>query len=128
MAVQRLRETLKLIGCPRPDSSVIADISALIEYVFAHTDRLISEEEPLRKLMTTYAASNYRNLDGPHFQALMSRGGDFVVEFATKLMHQLSWYETSTSMATSTSMPTSTSMSPKARKKLRNVREQPGWG
>lgn len=121
MVIQRLRETLNLMSFPRPDSSVTAEITALIEYVYAHTDRLISEEEPLRKLMATYAASNYRNLEGPHFQALMSRGGEFVVELATKLMRQLSCYERSTATPTTPATPA------KAKKKGQKVRGHTGW-
>lgn len=91
MAIQRLLDTLRFIGCPHPESSVIAHITALIEYVYAHTDRLASEEEPLRKLVTTFAASNYNALEGPNLQALMSRGGDLYLTWFR------SWYISSPS-------------------------------
>lgn len=94
MAVESLREALTFIGCPNSESGVISDVITLIEYVYAHTNRLVSEEEPLRKLVTTFAASNYTNMDGQDFQTLMSRGGDFVLDLVPKLMHRLSWYET----------------------------------
>lgn len=94
LAIQRVKEALNLVGCPVP-KSVRADIVALIEYVYAHTDRLVSEEEPLRTLVTTFAASNYANLQGSMFRILMSHGGDFVVDLVAMLTQRLSWYEAS---------------------------------
>lgn len=92
MAVESLREALKFISCPNSEPGVISDVITLIEYVYAHTNRLVSEEEPLRKLVT-FAATNYTSMDGQDFQTLMSRGGDFVLDLVPKLMHRLSWFE-----------------------------------
>lgn len=86
LAIQRLQETLGLVGWPAPESTMVA----LIEYVYAHTDGQIGEEEPLRKLVTTFAASNYANLQGPQFRTLMSDGGDFVVDLVAILTQRIS--------------------------------------
>ena len=94
LAIQRSRENLSPIGCPDPKSERAA-IVTLIEYVYAHTERLISEEEPLRKLVTAFAASNYENLQGPMFRTLVSDGGDFVLDLVAGLTQRLSWYEAS---------------------------------
>lgn len=92
LAIQRLQNTLNLIRRPVPKSER-AHIAPLIEYVYAHTDRLTNEEEPLRKLVTTFAASNHANLQGPMFQTLMSDGGDFVLDLVARLTQRLSCYE-----------------------------------
>lgn len=94
LAHRRLYEILKFIASPQIETSVIEDIIGLIDWVYDHTDRLTSKEEPLRALVVNFATTNYPALDGPDFQALMSRGGDFVLDLVAELRKQLSSYKT----------------------------------
>lgn len=93
LAHRRLYEILRFIAKPKIETSVIEDIIGLIEWVYDHTDTLISKEEPLRALVVNFATANYPALDGPDFQALMSRGGDFVLDLVAELRKQLSSYK-----------------------------------
>ena len=83
-ALERLKSILHFIGSlsqlSNPQVSVIPNLVNLVTYVYANTNKLMSEEEPLRKLVSTYIASNFVCFDGEGVQELIERGGDFVLD------------------------------------------------
>ena len=60
---------------------MVSNLVELISYVYVNTDSLVSEEEPLRELVTTYLAQNFRHFEGEEVGELMEQGGDFVLDF-----------------------------------------------
>ena len=58
---------------------MISIILTLVQYVYATTTRLESEEEPLRKLISTFIALNYDQFrdKGGEVLRFMEQGGDF---------------------------------------------------
>lgn len=93
MALHRLKATLLLIGKPLSESLTVTNLTALIQYVYAHTDRLRKKEEPLRQLVTTFAATHFTRFKGDDFTQLMCDGGDFVTDLMLKLNQRIVFYE-----------------------------------
>ncbi|KAK3178035.1 hypothetical protein OEA41_000167 [Lepraria neglecta] len=60
---------------------MVSNLVKLISYVYVNTDSLVSEEEPLRELVTTCLAQNFRHFEGEEVGELMEQGGDFVLDF-----------------------------------------------
>ena len=63
---------------------MVSNLVELISYVYVNTDSLISEEEPLRELVTTCLARHFRHFKGEEVGELMEQGGDFVLDFWKK--------------------------------------------
>ena len=64
---------------PIANTPVISIILTLVQYVYATTTRLESEEEPLRNLISTFIALNYDHIQdkGGEVSRFMEQGGDF---------------------------------------------------
>lgn len=60
---------------------MVSNLVELISYVYVNTDGHISEEEPLRELVTTYLARHFRHFKGEEIGEVMEQGGDFVLDF-----------------------------------------------
>ncbi|KAL8791235.1 MAG: hypothetical protein Q9213_000192 [Squamulea squamosa] len=86
MAWQRLRSVLVSIGRPVPGSTVIGNVVNLIHYTYEITGEVGSEEEPLRKLVTTFATLNFTRFKGSAVDELMKSASDPDREFVTDLM------------------------------------------
>ena len=64
-----------------PTTPMVSNLVELVSHVYVKTDSLVSEEEPLRELVTTCLAQNFRNFEGEEVGELMEQGGDFVLDF-----------------------------------------------
>lgn len=72
------------------NSHAALNVVDLIAYVYSNTDSLVSSEEPLRKLLSQFAAHNLQALQSrPEMMELMSEGGDFVNELMPKICRRL---------------------------------------
>lgn len=95
MAWQRLRSVLVSIGTPQLDSPVIGNLVTLIHYVYRKTgpQDVDNNEEPLRELIVTFMALNFRQLKGSAIDDLLrSRAdvdGEFAADLVSKLMHRV---------------------------------------
>lgn len=96
LALQQLQICLIALDNPSPESPVASNITALIQYVYANTVRLKKKEEPMRKLVTTYVASQFTALRGNDFMQLLVEGGDIVDDVLTKLRRRIASYEVET--------------------------------
>ncbi|CAF9935201.1 hypothetical protein IMSHALPRED_010136 [Imshaugia aleurites] len=69
------------------DPAVVDDILTLVRYVYANTTGLESEEEPLRKLVSTFVAQNYDQFEDDKGEVLklMGQGGDFPGDLHNKV-------------------------------------------
>lgn len=95
LALRRLTMTLSRISKVLPDSSLPLGVIDLVKYVYSHTDALSSTEEPLRRLISQFAALNFPALQtGAEFVELMSEGGDFVNDLMAKVSRRLVAAET----------------------------------
>lgn len=67
------------LSLPLANTPVIGNIITLIQYVYANTTRLESEDEPLRELISTFVALHYDQFDdeGGEVLEFMAQGGDF---------------------------------------------------
>ncbi|KAL8645807.1 MAG: hypothetical protein Q9210_006508 [Variospora velana] len=99
MAWQRLRSVLISIGKPAPGSPVIKNIATLAHYVYQETGATESHEaeEPLRLLVSSFAALHFTTLKHPCMDELMrsqeEADRDFVVELMGKVSHQMTHFE-----------------------------------
>ena len=96
LALQQLQICLIALDHPSPDSQVVSNITTLIQYVYANTVRLKKKEEPMRKLVATYVASQFTALRGNDFMQLLIEGGDVVDDVLTKLRRRIASYEAET--------------------------------
>lgn len=95
LALRRLTMTLSRISQILPDSGLPLGVIDLVKYVYSHTDALSSSEEPLRRLISQFAALNFPALQtGAEFVELMSEGGDFVNDLMVKVSRRLVAAET----------------------------------
>lgn len=84
-AFQHLKALLLFISSPKfakrliTNTTVIVNLLRLVQYVYANTARLESEEEPLRELISTFIALHDDHFvdDGGEVSRLMEQGGDF---------------------------------------------------
>lgn len=86
MAWQRLRSVLVSIGKPVAGSSVIENMITLIRYTYEVTGEVGNEEEPLRKLVTTFAALHFTRFKGTVVDELMKSASEPDREFVVDLM------------------------------------------
>lgn len=83
MALQHLLDTLSRMDPVLPSSAAhnVGGIVGLAQYAYANTDRLEKHEEPLRRLVTHFIASNFLILKStPDMGVLFSAGGDIVMD------------------------------------------------
>lgn len=74
----------------QPDSCTVPNFIDLVNYVYSNTDSLVNSEEPLRKLVSQFAALNIQALQSrQEMTDLMSEGGDFVSDLMPKICRRL---------------------------------------
>ena len=86
-SLQRLTHALRYIDCTQ--GHAVSDITPLIEYVYNNTLNHESPEEPIRKLVSQFAAIHYTDLLTGEFEEFFSRGGDFTSDVARKISRRL---------------------------------------
>lgn len=75
---------------PESDNAAVMNAIDLINYVYTNTDSLVSSEEPLRKLLSQFAAHNIQVLQGrQEMTDIINEGGDFVNELMPKICRRL---------------------------------------
>ncbi|KAL9031627.1 MAG: hypothetical protein Q9180_006791 [Flavoplaca navasiana] len=89
MAWQRLRSVMVTIGQPVTGSAVIGNLVKLIRYTYEVTGDIDHEEEPLRKLVTTFAAAYISQFEGPDVDELMRSRVESDREFVVDLMAKI---------------------------------------
>lgn len=96
LALQQLQICLISLDNPSPESPVVSNITALMQYVYANTVRLKKKDEPMRKLVTSYVAFHFTALRSNDFMQLLVEGGDIVDDVLTKLRRRIASYEAET--------------------------------
>lgn len=90
LALKRLLMTLSRISPVQNSSHIALNIIDLVNYVYAHTDALASSEEPLRRLVSQFAALNFTALLSREEMAeFIAEGGDFVKDLMGKVCRRL---------------------------------------
>lgn len=89
MAWQRLKSVLVTVGQLVPGSAVVGNLVSLIRYAYEVTGDIGEEEEPLRKLVATFAASNISYFEGPDVDELMRSAAESDREFVVDLMAKI---------------------------------------
>ncbi|KAF8246939.1 hypothetical protein K440DRAFT_520011, partial [Wilcoxina mikolae CBS 423.85] len=84
-------ERLPKVLTKRPHA--VKAVIDLCSYVYQHTTDLVNTEEPLREVVSTFAAQSYFALStAPEFQQLIDDDGEFVVDLM-KIVRRLKWTE-----------------------------------
>jgi hypothetical protein len=86
-SLQRLTQALKYIDCTQ--AHAVSDVTPLMDYVYSNTLNHESREEPIRKLVSQFAAIHYTDLMTGEFEEVFSRGGDFTLDVARKISRRL---------------------------------------
>ena len=89
LSLQRLRETLILLGKLSASNPSTEDFVRLLDYVYAKTQPVAAGEEPMRKLVSSFAAFNLPALHGDLFTQLAAQGGDLIIDLITKTSRRL---------------------------------------
>ncbi|OAG43198.1 hypothetical protein AYO21_02484 [Fonsecaea monophora] len=87
LALQRSIVTLRKMDCTVELAE--QEVSKAVEFVYANIPADRGNEEPMRKLLSQFAAMNYTSLLHGSFEALIARGGDFALDLARKLSRRL---------------------------------------
>lgn len=94
LALKRLFLTLLRIKSIQPGSHEAGNIIDLLSYVYSETDALESSEEPLRKIVSQFAALNILALQAENKMAkLIGDGGDIATDLMAKVCRRLSIVE-----------------------------------
>lgn len=81
LTLQRLLKTLINIGTVQSSSSVPGNFAELARYIYSHTN---NEEDPLRRIISQFAALNITSLQTKEMKELIGEGGDFATDLAEK--------------------------------------------
>jgi hypothetical protein len=87
IALQRLTQVLRRMDCS--ETHAIHEISELIRFVYDHTSTTGTDEEPLRKLVSHFAAINYTCLMKGEFEEQICQVGDFAVDLGRRVRRRL---------------------------------------
>ncbi|KAL9042097.1 MAG: hypothetical protein Q9214_003888 [Letrouitia sp. 1 TL-2023] len=83
--LHQLRSSLLTIEPLIPESRQMSNVAHLIDYVYEHTVEPTIGENPLRRLVSQYAALQFANFKGDEFRQLMKKGGEFVNDLVEKV-------------------------------------------
>lgn len=87
LALQRLVRILDYVDCSQEHAA--EEISVLAKFVYENTGPAPSGEEPMRKVISTFVASNYSQLLRSELEELLSSGGDFTRDVNRKMSRRL---------------------------------------
>ncbi|KAL9583134.1 MAG: hypothetical protein Q9212_002883 [Teloschistes hypoglaucus] len=100
MAWQRLRSVLSKIGVPVSGSPLIGNLASLIRYTFKETGTSGNDEDPLRMLVTAFAALHFTIIQGPEIDALImspaNSDREFSVALTSRMTRQMRYLEAKT--------------------------------
>ena len=88
LALQRTVQTLRKIECSAAYAA--QELSEVIKFIYDNVPAKGDDEDPMRKLLSQFAAINYTSLLHGSFRALYVRGGDFTLDLGKKLLRRLS--------------------------------------
>lgn len=91
LSLERLLMTLMSIDSIQTGwhYQITINIVELLRYVYSHTDSPKKSEEPMRKIVSQFAALNFRDLQTREMGELMSEGGDLVKDLMGKVCRML---------------------------------------
>ncbi|KAL8690348.1 MAG: hypothetical protein Q9218_004189 [Villophora microphyllina] len=101
MVWQRLRSVLVTAGVPVPGTPLIGNLASLVHYTFKETGTDGDHEDPLRMLVTAFAALHFTKIKGPETDVLImspaSSDKEFVVALTSKMAQQMNYLEATAS-------------------------------
>lgn len=89
MAVGRLLDGLLSTKSLENNKTAVESLVELIRYVYANTEDRISAPDPLRKMVSTFAAQNILEFRGTEVRKLLEDGGDFAVDVMSNVMRRM---------------------------------------
>jgi len=70
-------------------AEITCDLTSVVRFVYENTNKLVSEDEPLRRFVSSFSADLFDNLDEMTVNELMGEGGDCVVDIISKVRYNL---------------------------------------
>ncbi|KAL9615062.1 MAG: hypothetical protein Q9167_000485 [Letrouitia subvulpina] len=89
LTLHRLRSSLLTLEPLIPESQQMSNVVHLIDYVYEHTVEPIIGENPMRRLVSQYAALQFTNFKGDGIRQLLAKGGDFVPDLMEKYVRRV---------------------------------------
>lgn len=90
LSLERLLATLMTLGSVEHGSHIAINVVELLGYVYSHTDAPTNYEEPMRRIVSQFAALNFPALQTrEEMMVLMSEGGDLVRDLMEKVCRRL---------------------------------------
>lgn len=90
LSLENLLMTLMSIGSLEPRTHLAINAIALLDYVYSHTTVLVSSEEPMRRLVSQFAALNFPALQQTEgMEKLLCREGDLARDLMQKVCRRL---------------------------------------
>ena len=98
LALYRLQRTLIFVGFVAPRTRLLSNLISLLQFTYANTHNRTDQEEPLRKLVSNFAASNPKILIERDLQLLLGEGGDLAADLLAKITPGLLEFQDQTSV------------------------------
>ncbi|KAL8728222.1 MAG: hypothetical protein Q9166_005525 [cf. Caloplaca sp. 2 TL-2023] len=89
LALDNIKDVTVSIECLEQKPRLLNNIVELVRYVYNSTDLLVNSAEPLRHLVSAFAAKWFHALQGSEVDALMAEGGEFVVDLMKELQQNI---------------------------------------
>jgi hypothetical protein len=86
-SLQRLVQVLSTLDPTH--TNVFPNLADAIHLIYETTPDSSIREDPARKLLSQFVALRYTALSGEHFDALVAKGGQFMVDVSRKLVRKL---------------------------------------
>lgn len=90
VSLQRLLSALLSIDSVKPESQVVLNVIDLLRYVYSHTASSTASEEPIRKIVSQFAALNFPALQSRgEMSELIKEGGELASDLMEKVWKRL---------------------------------------
>ncbi|KAI4169769.1 MAG: hypothetical protein LQ346_008934 [Caloplaca aetnensis] len=96
LAFHRIQDVLVRWGGREDGEEILEKVVEVVGYVYVNTitttgteeeggKEVEKEEEPLRNLLSSFVAKEFREFHGPEFEGLVFEGGEFMVDMVRKI-------------------------------------------
>ncbi|KAL8965159.1 MAG: hypothetical protein Q9183_003997 [Haloplaca sp. 2 TL-2023] len=89
MSWQRLRTIFNVFGSPKRGSAIYDVVIKLVPYVYEETGTVGNEDDPLRRLVSTFAAQNFTEIQGVALAELFVSATESVKDFIVDLNNKV---------------------------------------
>lgn len=121
LALQRLLRTLINIDSVPPDSPLVSNFVELVRYSYSAT---FETQDPLRHIVSQFAALNFTSMQTQEMRGLMKNGGDFPSDLMEKVSMRIASEEDAEAPILAESSPKATNRCREEEENLRKEMEE----